>query len=129
MLTRSPCALSGELALAYHVSDEEFEELVAAALDRIPNKFTSIIENCAIVIEHEPEEHASLLGLYEGLPGTHGSNYAWRMPDVITIYQGPLERHSKNAEQLEEEVYVTLVHEIGHYFGLDDQQLHDLDWG
>lgn len=114
--------------MAVEVTDEEFEELVEKALARVPKEFTDQLENIAIVIEEE-SPRGRLLGLYHGVPLTKGRGFAWELPDVITIYQKPLQRISQTLEELEEQVYVTVVHEIGHYFGLDDERLHELDWG
>ncbi len=87
------------------------------------------MENCALVIEHEPPAGRRILGLYEGVPTTKRSGAPWEMPDVISIYQGPLSRMCHSLEELEHQVYVTVVHEIGHYFGLDDDRLRELSWG
>ncbi len=111
------------------VTDDEFEAMVARALERIPEEFTSALENCAIVVEDEPAPGRSVLGLYEGVPTTEGKDFAWGMPDVISIYQGPLQRMCHSVEELEHQVYVTVVHEVGHYFGLDDDRLTELRWG
>ena len=103
--------------------------MVGRALDRIPEEFTSVIENCVLVIEDEAPSGKRHLGLYEGVPTTQREGAPWGMPDVITIYQGPLTRMCSDLKQLEHEVYVTVVHEIGHYFGLDDDRLRALSWG
>lgn len=111
------------------LTDEEFEELVGRALERIPQQFLDVLDNCLIVIEDEsPPGGPTLLGLYEGVSITNRGYYAGAVPDVITLYQKPLQRVSRSLEELEHEVYVTVVHEIGHYFGLDDDELHALDW-
>ncbi len=116
--------------MTLELEDEEFEELVSRALDRIPERFVSVLENCVIAVEDEPPPGQHLLGLYCGVPVTDRTGYyAGVTPDVITIYQKPLERMCHDLEELEYQVYRTVVHEIGHYFGLDDDELHDLGWG
>lgn len=109
------------------VSEDDFEQLVTRALERIPAEFIDRLENCAIVIDSEPDR--PLLGLYEGIPAAQHTDYPWKLPDVITIFQGPLQRMCSTLEELEQQVYITVVHEVGHYFGLDDDQLHELNWG
>ena len=112
------------------VSDEEFEELVAAALDGIPPELTSLIDNCVVLVEPEPPaEDPHLLGLYDGVPLTErGSTYTFLPPDRILVYRGPLLRMCETAEELVEEVRITVVHEIAHHFGIDDDELHDLGY-
>ncbi|MFT0762922.1 metallopeptidase family protein [Actinomyces sp. F1_1611] len=114
---------------AEEIGDEEFEALVQDALDRVPDEFRDQLENVAVVVEDEPPAGQHLLGLYEGVPQTEEGDYPWQLPDVITIYQGPLVRMCADRDELAHEVYVTVVHELGHYFGLDDERLHELDWG
>lgn len=116
--------------MTLEITDDEFEELVGRALDRIPEQFLEVLDNCLIVIEEEsPAGVPTRLGLYEGVALTSRDYYAGAVPDVITLYQKPLVRTSRTKAELEHEVYVTVVHEIGHYFGLDDDRLHELDWG
>lgn len=115
--------------MAVEVSDEEFERLVDQAWAQIPDRFKDELENVLIVIEDEPSSSIDLLGLYSGVPITDRADYSGAMPDQITLYQGPLQRHCQDERELAEQVYVTLVHEIGHYFGLDEDRLHELDWG
>lgn len=102
---------------------EEFDKVVERALRRIPPAFRKRIENVAIVVEPEPPRRG-LLGLYHGVPLTSRSVYdGFRMPDQITIYQGPHERMSRNPAELEEMVAETVWHEIAHYFGMDEAQV------
>lgn len=119
---------SGSLRRGVQVTDDEFEALVDRAWQRIPDQFKDELDNVVIVIEEEAEG-ANLLGLYQGVPVTSRSEYFGTMPDRITIFQGPLQRMCRTIDELAEQVYVTLVHEIGHYFGLDDDRLHELNWG
>ena len=112
------------------LSDEEFEKLVDKALDKIPPELMEAVENCAFIVEAEPPPgRPRLLGLYHGRPLTSRGDYGGAMPDTITIYQGPLQRLFRDPERLEHEVYRTVVHEIGHYFGFEEHELHELGWG
>jgi predicted Zn-dependent protease with MMP-like domain len=113
------------------MSRERFEELVGEALDRIPPELTRLMDNVVIFVEDEPAPgDPELLGLYEGTPLTErGDGYAGVLPDRITIYRNPTLRMCGSAEQVVTEVGVTVVHEIGHHFGIDDRRLHDLGYG
>lgn len=118
-----------ESSAPVELSEQEFEELVGRALDRIPEEFLDLIENCVIAIEEDsPPEQPPMLGLYEGVAITERGVYAGAIPDVITLYQRPLQQICHTVEELEHEVFITVVHEIGHYFGIDDDRLHELDW-
>ena len=114
-----------------------FEQLVERALKRLPKKFLDALENIAIEVEDEPPqdvlddmgvEDGALYGLYQGVPLTEREwNFGNVLPDRITIYQGPIERDTRNDEEIEEVVLDTVVHEIGHYFGFDDETLYSLE--
>ncbi|GGQ27630.1 hypothetical protein GCM10010279_39470 [Streptomyces mutabilis] len=110
---------------------EEFEELVAEALDRIPPELTRLMDNVAVFVEDEPPaDDPELLGLYEGTPLTErGEWYAGVLPDRITIYRGPTLRFCETREDVVAETEVTVVHEIAHHFGIDDARLHALGYG
>ncbi|MFJ9417077.1 MULTISPECIES: metallopeptidase family protein [unclassified Streptomyces] len=110
---------------------EEFEELVAEALDRIPPELTRLMDNVAVFVEDEPPAaDPDLLGLYEGTPLTErGEWYAGVLPDRITIYRGPTLRMCASREDVVAETEVTVVHEIAHHFGIDDERLHALGYG
>jgi predicted Zn-dependent protease with MMP-like domain len=118
------------------VSEERFEALVAAALDSIPDEFADEMENVAIIVEDWPTREqlagrrGTLLGLYEGveLPDRSPLAYSGVMPDRITIFRGPLCDLARDEDDLAHQVRVTLLHEVGHYFGLDDERLHELGW-
>lgn len=106
-----------------------FERLVADALDRLPVPLGELMENVAIVVE---DRHGSedLLGLYEGIPLTERGDYGGMvMPDVITLYRIPLCEFVGDEAELVEEVTVTVVHEVAHHFGIDDDKLHEWGWG
>lgn len=115
---------------------EDFEELVAEALDRIPPELTRLMDNVAVFVEDEPAaDDPELLGLYEGTPLTErGEWYAGVLPDRITLYRGPTLRlaerdHGGDREGVVAEVEITVVHEIAHHFGIDDERLHALGYG
>jgi predicted Zn-dependent protease with MMP-like domain len=114
---------------------EDFEELVAQALDRIPPELTRLMDNVAVFVEDEPPSHdPDLLGLYEGTPLTErGEWYAGVLPDRITVYRGPtlrlVESEGGDRDLVVEEVEITVVHEIAHHFGIDDERLHALGYG
>ena len=116
------------------MSREEFEELVGQALDRIPAELTRLMDNVAVFVEDEPEPGPSyspdLLGLYEGTPLTErGEWYAGVLPDRITVYRLPTLRMCATREEVVAETEVTVVHEIAHHFGIDDERLHALGYG
>ena len=111
------------------VSRREFERLVAEALDALPEELGRLMENVAVVAE---DRHASedLLGLYEGIPLTERDDYGgFVMPDVISLYRLPLCEIVADADELIDEIAVTVVHEVAHHFGIDDESLHSWGWG
>lgn len=112
------------------MSRGEFEDLVGEALDTIPFRLTKLMQNVVIVVEDDsPPQAGTLLGLYEGVPLTErGDTYAGFLPDRITIFRGPLLAICDSREDLVREVRVTVVHEIAHHFGIDDERLHQLGW-
>ncbi|NHC14523.1 metallopeptidase family protein [Motilibacter deserti] len=112
------------------VTPAEFEELVADALDQIPEELGRLMRNVAVVVEEEPpEDDPELLGLYEGTPLTErGEWYTGVLPDKISVFRGPLLRMCATREEVVEEVLVTVVHEVAHHFGIDDDRLHELGW-
>lgn len=118
------------------VSLARFEDLVADALDEVPEALALEMENVAIVVEDWPtpdqlaERGGTLLGLYEGVPLTARDpvTYAGVMPDKITIFRGPLCERARDEVELAAQVRVTVLHEIGHYFGIDDDRLEELGW-
>ena len=113
---------------------EEFEKLVERALDDLPPEFLELLDNVAVLVEDWPDYSTplagggTLYGLYEGVPLTErGTLYSGALPDRITIFRGPLERDFP-PEALRDQVRVTVVHEIAHHFGFDDDQLDNLGW-
>ncbi len=106
-----------------------FEDLVADALDSLPAELGQLMENVAVVVEdrHPTED---LLGLYEGIPLTEREDYGGLvMPDVITLYRMPLCESVADVHHLNEEIRITVVHEVAHHFGIDDDSLHAWGWG
>ena len=114
-----------------------FEKLVELSLKHLPRKFRDELENIGVEIEDEPSEEVlddmeieagSLYGLYQGVPLTEREwNYGNVLPDRIVIYQGPIERDARTDAEVEEIVRDTVMHEIGHYFGFDDETLYAIE--
>lgn len=113
------------------VPREQFEELVADALDAIPEDLADLMTNCVVLVEDDvPPGATSLLGLYEGIPLTQrGDWYSGVLPDRITIYRRPILRMCRTRDDVVEEVLTTVVHEVAHHFGISDERLHELGWG
>jgi predicted Zn-dependent protease with MMP-like domain len=113
------------------MSRERFEELVGEALDEVPVELLNVMNNVVILVEDEPPDGGDdLLGLYEGHALTErGWDYAGVLPDRITIYRVPTLKVCHTEADVVDEVAITVVHEIAHHFGIDDQRLHDLGWG
>jgi predicted Zn-dependent protease with MMP-like domain len=128
------------------IDADEFDELVADALDTIPADLARAMRNVVVLVEDEPEpaqlrahtgDHGGghdggyeLLGLYEGVPLTERDGwYSGVLPDRITLFRGPLLRRCASREELVAQVRVTVVHEVAHHFGIDDDRLDELGWG
>jgi predicted Zn-dependent protease with MMP-like domain len=107
----------------------DFEQVVQDALDSLPSDLREQISNVEIVVEDEPPPGQRLLGLYQGIPLTRrGTNYSGVLPDKITIYRGPLERHyGYDPELLVQNIRRVVLHEVAHHFGISDQRLIDID--
>ena len=113
-----------------------FERLVAEALDGIPDEIGGRLDNVDVVVDDWPsqgqligsgiDEGEYLLGLYEGLPLTERDDYNMVLPDKITLFQGPIEAICSNDEEIVQEVRDTLIHEVGHHFGIDDDRLYEM---
>lgn len=118
------------------MSENDFEAAVSDALDLIPPDIARTMDNVAVFIEDDytprPGEDPDtvLLGLYEGVPLTERDSWwdAGSLPDRITIYRKPILDICSSREDVVEEVAVTVVHEIAHHFGIDDDRLHELGW-
>ncbi|MEL4356375.1 MULTISPECIES: metallopeptidase family protein [unclassified Luteococcus] len=108
----------------------EFEELVADALEEIPDELMALVDNCLLIVEDANDEEPGLLGLYEGVPLTErDGSYTAMLPDRIFVYRLPTLELCRNREEVADEVLTTVVHEIAHFFGIDDERLHRLGWG
>jgi predicted Zn-dependent protease with MMP-like domain len=103
-----------------------FERLVADALDDLPEELAAVLDNVAVVVADRNDEDPELLGLYDGVP--HTERDGSELPDVVTIYRLALCDMCDDEDDLAEEVYVTVVHELAHAAGIDDDRLHDLGW-
>lgn len=114
----------------YEVSEERFDEMVADALDKIPEEFAQRMRNLVILVEDFNPDTPHILGLYEGvaLPERTFSHSGY-LPDAIFIYRQALQNFAHSEEHLAREVEVTVFHEVGHYFGLEEEDLHRLGWG
>lgn len=118
------------------IGAERFEELVADALDAIPEHLGAEMENVAVFIEEWPTaaqldgRSGTLFGLYEGIDLTRRSpiSYAGVLPDRITIFRGPISGAARDEDQLRQMVTVTVVHEVAHHFGISDDRLEELGW-
>ena len=112
------------------ISRRRFEELVADALDTIPSELTAAMDNVVVLVEARHDEDPALLGLYEGIALTERtSSYGWVLPDRITIYQDAILDICADEAEVVHEVAVTVVHEVAHHFGIDEETLHELGWG
>jgi predicted Zn-dependent protease with MMP-like domain len=106
-----------------------FEEHVRSALDSLPAELRGAMSNVEIVIEDENPENPDIFGLYQGIPLTERHDYAGALPDKIAVYRLPLEdEFGDDPELLEEEIRITVVHEVAHHFGIDEERLAELGW-
>jgi predicted Zn-dependent protease with MMP-like domain len=112
------------------LSPAEFEALAIAELDLLPDDMVDGLENVAFVTEDRPEDGTlDVLGLYDGVALTERDRYGFgELPDRIIIYREPHLAIAHDVTELREQVHVTLVHEIAHYYGIDDAELHELGW-
>ncbi len=119
-----------------HVAATEFEELVERALESLPKRFADLVQNVAIVVEDEPSENDldaldddaydaghELLGLYRGIPRTRRTHDMFMLPDQIAIFRGPILRVCHTRQDVIRQVRETVIHELGHYFGLADEDM------
>jgi predicted Zn-dependent protease with MMP-like domain len=116
--------------MAVTVSEERFDELVDAAFGAIPDRLLDQIENCAVIVQDEPEaELGDVLGFYDGIPlSQRTSQYSGTLPDRILIFRGPLCRMVADEAELADEVRITVWHEVAHYFGIDHHELDELGY-
>jgi predicted Zn-dependent protease with MMP-like domain len=113
------------------ISPRAFEDLVAKALDGMPPAIAAMFDNVVVMVEDELPDDPHLLGLYEGVPLTErdGGYGLMAMPDRITVFRLPICRISRTEADVIDEVRITVVHELGHHVGIDDDRLHQLGWG
>jgi predicted Zn-dependent protease with MMP-like domain len=115
--------------MAVRMDSQRFEELVSDALDLIPPQLAAVMDNVVVLVADRNDEEDDLLGLYEGVALTErDSHYAGSLPDTITIYRDALLDICDDEDEVVEEVKITVVHEIAHHFGIDDDRLHELGW-
>ena len=115
------------------MNEKEFRRLVGEAIDSLPSEFLTRLNNVAVVIEDTPtvqqlrrlrlSSQTFLFGLYEGVPQTKRGNYSGVLPDKITIFKKSIEKVARNGEEIKAQVRATVIHEIGHHFGLSDKDL------
>lgn len=112
------------------VSAEDFERLVVDELDLLPDDMVDGLDNVVFVTEDRPEDGSlDLLGLYDGVALTERGQYGFgELPDRIILFREPLLAVSGDLDELKDQIHVTLVHEIAHFYGIDDAQLHELGW-
>jgi predicted Zn-dependent protease with MMP-like domain len=117
-----------------HITRRAFEELVAQAVDQLPEDFARLLDNVAIVVEEEPSaeelaavgldpERDELLGLYRGVPQTERDSLYDSLPDCVVVYRQPILRSAATPQEIIREIRQTVLHELGHHFGLDDEEM------
>jgi predicted Zn-dependent protease with MMP-like domain len=117
------------------LTEHEFQGAVARAIEDLPPRFAALLDNVFVVVENEPsaedlesvemseDDEDELLGLYQGVPlDERGFGYT-ALPDRVVLFRGPLQRLCESIRELEDEIYDTLVHELGHHFGLEDEEM------
>jgi predicted Zn-dependent protease with MMP-like domain len=120
------------------ISDKEFDDIISAVMDELPQEYISNMKNVSVVIADDPTEdqraklklhcNQTLFGLYEGIPQTkRGAGYNLVLPDKITLFKNPLLSASNDLNQFRENTKRTLWHEIAHHFGLDHKRIHNLE--
>jgi predicted Zn-dependent protease with MMP-like domain len=116
------------------ITSAAFEDLVTEALDGLPREFSQLLENVAVVVEAEPlqddvlavgldPDRDELFGLYHGVPLMERNSEYSALPDRIAIYRGPILRYCRSRDEIIQEVRDTVIHELGHYFGLGDDEM------
>jgi len=113
-----------------NLDQEQFESLVVGELDALADEIVEGLDNVVFVTEDRPEDGSlDVLGLYDGVALTERGQYGFgELPDRIILFREPLLAICKSLNELKEQIHITLVHEIAHYYGIDDQQLHELGW-
>jgi predicted Zn-dependent protease with MMP-like domain len=112
------------------MSPSRFEELVSDALDLVPARLLGALDNVVVLVESRNPDEPDILGLYHGIALTERtSNYAGVLPDTITVYRDAILDICATEAEVIDEVAITVVHEIAHYFGIGEARLHELGWG
>jgi len=116
--------------MAVEMSAKRFDAFVGEALDDIPDELFALIENCVVVVEDDaPPDDPDLFGLYDGIPLTErDTGYSGFLPDRIRIFRHNILAACETEDEVVDEVYVTVVHEVAHFFGIDDDRLDELGW-
>jgi predicted Zn-dependent protease with MMP-like domain len=120
-------SIADKVATMEPIDVDTFEALMAAALEEIPDELRAEMENVAIIVDDESPP-GRLYGLYEGIPLTKRGTYAGARPDQITLFLATICRSARTPEELAQRVRVTLLHEVGHHFGLGEARLRELGW-
>jgi predicted Zn-dependent protease with MMP-like domain len=105
-----------------------FDDLVNEALDSLPPEIAAGLKNVAVVVEDENPEDPDLFGLYHGVPLPERGDMSGMLPDKISVYRIPLEESFSDPDDLREEIRITVLHELGHYFGLDEERIAELGY-
>jgi len=115
------------------VPPEEFEALVEQALDGLPDEFAEMLDNVVVLVEEEPDPEdlevmgfppgEELFGLYQGVPLAQRDTFYTALPDRVIIYRGPILRHCESRREVLREVRDTVVHELGHHFGMEEDEM------
>ena len=123
-------SLDWQTVLMENLDEEQFEALVVEGLDALADEIVEGLENVVFVTETRPEDGSlNVLGLYDGVALTERGQYGFgELPDRIILFREPLVAICETLDELKEQIHVTLVHEIAHYYGIDDEQLHELGW-
>jgi predicted Zn-dependent protease with MMP-like domain len=111
------------------MSAADFEQLVTDELDQLPDEMVDGLDNVVFVVEDEPEDGSDLFGVYDGVATTERGQYGFgELPDRIVVFRKQHLEECDTLDELKDEVHTTLVHEIGHFYGIDDERLHELGW-
>jgi predicted Zn-dependent protease with MMP-like domain len=113
-----------------NLDEQQFEALVVEGLDALSDEIVEGLDNVVFVTEARPEDGSlTVLGLYDGVALTERGQYGFgELPDRIILFREPLVAICETLDELKEQIHITLVHEIAHYYGIDDEQLHELGW-
>jgi predicted Zn-dependent protease with MMP-like domain len=111
------------------VPDDRFETIVEAALAELPPEIARALDNVAVVIEEENDEDPDLYGLFEGIPLVEGGPQPGDLPNRVAVYRRPLLEDFPDPDELREEIRITVLHELGHAIGLDEDRLDELGYG